>query len=80
METENRGKQVRDKMMIAISEYINEHGYAPSIKEIAEAVNLKSTSTVHHHMSILFQEGRLETDAPGTARAYRINRRKLFII
>ncbi len=75
MDTENRGKQTRDKMMIAISEYINEHGYAPSIKEIAEAVNLKSTSSVHHHMSILFKEGRLETEAPiGTARAYRVNK------
>lgn len=28
--------------MIAISVYINEHGYAPSIKKITETVNLKA--------------------------------------
>lgn len=36
-----------------ICEYFDEHGYPPSVREIARAVNLKSPSTVHMHLQTL---------------------------
>jgi len=36
-----------------IQKKINNEGYSPSIREIGEAVNLKSTSSVQHHLNNL---------------------------
>lgn len=33
-----------------IVEYITEHGYSPSIREIADSTGYKSSSTVQTHM------------------------------
>lgn len=48
----------------AILEYIEsfstEHGYAPSVREIGEAVGLSSPSTVHSHLKILEEAGYLQ--------------------
>lgn len=55
-----------------IGAYITKHVYAPSNKEIAEAVGISGT-TVHRHLIDMIDEGILETDAePGTQRAIRI--------
>lgn len=54
------------------SRHITKHVYAPSNKEIAEAVGISGT-TVHRHLIDMIDEGILETDAePGTQRAIRI--------
>ena len=45
-----------------LSTYIEENGYAPSIREIGEAVGLKSTATVHYHLSELKHLGKIEMD------------------
>lgn len=52
--------------------YIDEHGYAPTIREIGKGVGLSSTSVVHRHMQRLFRNGRFETEHPGEARAFRV--------
>lgn len=48
----------------AILEYIEaftlEQGYCPSVREIAEAVGLRSPSTVHSHLKILEENGYLQ--------------------
>ncbi len=48
----------------AILEYIEsfsaERGYAPSVREIGEAVGLSSPSTVHSHLKILEEAGYLQ--------------------
>lgn len=60
-----------------IKEYIAEHGYAPSYREIGPAVGLKSTSSVYAHMQDLFAVGILKTEAEeGTPRAFRIAEKK----
>lgn len=40
-----------------IWEKVNEKGYPPTVREIGEAVNLSSTSTVHGHISRLERKG-----------------------
>ena len=71
--TVEQGKQVREKMLSAIVQYIEEHGYPPSVREIGAMVGLKSTSSVFAHMQRLIAEGKLETDADlGTPRAIRV--------
>ena len=42
---------------------IENEGYSPSIREIAEKVNLKSTSSVHHHLNNLVEKGLLSKKA-----------------
>ena len=37
--------------------FANEHGYPPSVREIAQAVGLKSPATVHFHLKGLREAG-----------------------
>lgn len=38
------------------------HGYPPSVREIGEAVGLRSPSTVHAHLNTLKEEGLIQRD------------------
>lgn len=68
-----QGEQVRERIVEAIKSYIQEHGYPPTVREIGEMVGLKSTSSVQSHLTRLFSEGKLETDAgPSSPRAIRV--------
>lgn len=51
------------KILAYIQSEIRERGYAPSVREIGEAVGLKSTSTVHGHLMRLEKKGLLHRDA-----------------
>lgn len=57
-----KGVKTREKIMAAIIAYIEEHQYVPSFDEIGEMVGLRSKSTVHHHIRVLIEQGRLEND------------------
>ena len=46
-----------------IREQISENGFPPSVREICEAVGLKSTSTVHGHLKRLEKQGILKRDS-----------------
>lgn len=50
---------------------VREKGYPPSVREICEAVDLKSTSTVHGHLSRLEKKGLIRRD-PTKPRAIEI--------
>ena len=56
------GNMVRQKIKEAIIEYMCKHGYSPTVKEIGDMVGLKSKSTVHNHLVIMFEQGMIETD------------------
>lgn len=60
-----------------IKKYVEEHGYAPSIREICDGTGYKSSSTVHAHVLKLIYAGLLETDHANTPRALRIAGYKL---
>ena len=51
---------------------IQNRGYPPSVREIAEAVDLKSTSTVHAHLNALEKMGYITRDS-GRKRAIVLN-------
>lgn len=53
-------KQISEKQQQIydfILQYTDEHGYSPSVREIAAASSLKSTSTVHFHLRALEEAG-----------------------
>ena len=45
-----------------LQEYTTRHGYPPSVREIGEAVGLKSPSTVHLHLKTLAEVGMIQRD------------------
>lgn len=52
-----------------------QHGHAPSIRELGDAVGLASTSSVHHHVRVLVQRGLVghRENSPRTLRLLESN-------
>src|SRR5215470_18381117 len=72
-----RGKVLpwrRRKVFLVIQEYVEANGCSPSNREIAQAVGLKSASSVHHHLKKLKDAG-LVTYDPRFPRTVRVLRR-----
>ncbi len=61
-------QQIYDYIIV----FQKEHGYPPSVREIGEAVALKSPSTVHFHLKGLEEKG-LITKAEGKTRAITVS-------
>ncbi len=61
----------QEEILAFLREFTDSHGYAPSIREICQAVGLRSTGSVHYHLSELARQGRIELDA-GKKRAVAI--------
>ena len=61
----------KQRIIDYIASTVRESGYPPSVREIAAAVGLASTSAVHHHLSALEKDGLLERDAT-QSRALRL--------
>ena len=59
---------MQQKIYEYIATCIREQGYPPSVREIGEAVGLKSPSTVHFHLKHLEEAGVIEKGA-GKGRA-----------
>lgn len=58
-------KQLSDKQKMIYDFIINftaKHGYPPSVREIGEAVGLRSPSTVHTHINTLVERGLINKD------------------
>lgn len=50
----------QEEVLTVIKKYISEHGYAPSVREVCELMNLSSTATVFVHMRHLMKKGYLK--------------------
>ena len=50
----------RQRILDCIAQTVAERGYPPSVREIADAVGLASTSAVHHHLIALERDGLLD--------------------
>ncbi len=57
--TSNKAQEVMDY----VNRFIQENGFAPSVREIGEAVGLRSTASVSYHLQALQEKGLLQ--APG---------------
>jgi len=64
----------RQRILDCIARTVEERGYPPSVREIAEAVGLASTSAVHHHLLALERDGLLERGTH-SSRALRLTSR-----
>src|SRR6059058_4168166 len=56
-----------------LTDYVDEHGYPPTVREIGEAVGLASPSTVHAHLANLERAGLIKRD-PTKPRALELPR------
>ena len=52
----------QQKIIDFIREHVRQHGYPPSVREIGDAVSLRSSSTVHGHLNRLEARGYLRRD------------------
>ena len=51
-----RNRKLEIKILTMIKDYIKEHGYSPTVREIAEILDIKSTATVQRYLNILEME------------------------
>ena len=58
MELSSRQQEIWDFLV----EYVDRHGYPPTVREIGERVGLASPSTVHAHLANLERAGYLRRD------------------
>ena len=58
-----RKSDMQGRIYDVIVRFRQEKGYAPSVREIGEAVGLKSPSTVHFHLKKLGEQGLIEKGA-----------------
>src|ERR671921_2817810 len=61
----------KQRIIDYIAATLRARGFPPSVREIAQAVGLASTSAVHHHLQMLEREGYLERGA-AQSRAIRL--------
>lgn len=57
-----RTSNKRELILRFVQNFIRENGYAPSVREIGDAVGLRSTSSVHYQLARLQEDGCLEVD------------------
>lgn len=63
--------EARYGVLAHLNTFVMEHGYCPSIRELASRLGAKSHSSIHFHLDLLVREGYL-TRKPGRARSYEL--------
>lgn len=66
------------RVLACIANYIEKHGYAPTVREVADEAGYKSNSSVYYNIQRLIDAGFLETDHPGCPRALRLSPKYVF--
>ena len=63
----------REPIVEFIAQFHAEHGFAPTFREVGKGVGLTSSSTIHHHLKALADEGRIayNPEVPRTLRVVR---------
>ena len=56
----------QQRILVAIRDWVVEHGYSPSTRQIGDAVGLRSTSSVSKHLAALEDKGFLRRSASVT--------------
>lgn len=74
--------QKQQEILEYIKESILSRGYPPAVREICEAVHLRSTSSVHAHLETLEKKGYIRKDPakPRTIDPFRVPERLTSIV
>ena len=67
--------KTREGILQFIRNFIDDRGYAPTIRDILRGCNLSSTAVVQHHLNVLEREGRIHRD-PEIFRSIQLADRK----
>lgn len=67
----SKNKEMYKRILRCIETYWAEHGYGPSIRDIADVVGLKSTSTVHGYIQRMVKAGHI-VQTPGIPHSIQI--------
>ena len=67
--------QTRQRILKFIRDFIDNRGYAPTVRDIMRGCNLSSTAVVQHHLNILEREGYIHRD-PEVFRSIQLLDRK----
>ncbi len=62
MKESGKATDKQQRVLDYVKEQIKENGYAPSVREICKALDLKSTSTVHGYLARLKKKGLIAKD------------------
>ncbi|UCH50990.1 MAG: repressor LexA [Chloroflexota bacterium] len=54
--------ETRRRIFKFIRDFIEERGYAPTVRDILKGCNISSTAVVQHHLNILEREGHIHRD------------------
>ena len=54
--------QTRERIFKFMHEFVDERGYAPTVRDILKGCSLSSTAVVQHHLNILEREGHIHRD------------------
>lgn len=65
------GSPRRDAILRFVGDFWHGHGYAPSVREIAAGVGLRSISSTHRHLTLLAGAGQIAYES-STARSIRV--------
>lgn len=50
-------------VLVALQQFISKNNYPPTVRELAEVVGLKSSSTMHGHLHRLKKQGLIQWEA-----------------
>jgi repressor LexA len=66
--------ETRENILKFIRDFIDERGYAPTVRDITRGCSLSSTAVVQHHLNVLEREGRIHRD-PEVVRSIQLTER-----
>jgi repressor LexA len=70
--------ETRQRILKFIRDFIDDRGYAPTVRDILKGCNISSTAVVQHHLNILEREGHIHRD-PEIFRSIQLCNRKATI-
>ena len=68
----------RERILKFIRGFIDERGYAPTVRDIVKGCSLSSTAVVQHHLNVLEREGHIRRD-PEVFRSIQLADRKSIV-
>ncbi len=54
--------ETRERILKFIRDFIDDRGYAPTVRDIVKGCRLSSTAVVQHHLNVLEREGHIHRD------------------